>query len=232
MAPHILISGTGRTGTTLLVQILTDLGLDTGFERDTPIDQNARAGLERSIVSPDAPRVVKDTIATPILREFLESGKLELEHVIVPVRDPEVAAASRVRTADYGHSLGRPGGLFHTTRASHQRQALTELFYELIAVLVEHEVPLTLLWFPRWALDPEYTFRRLGFLTPGVDAAAWRQAMETRVHPSMIHETPLSFRERIRAQLSFPATRRQARRLRRDEQRLLAKWLGRGAAGE
>ena len=36
--PRIVITGTGRSGTTLLVQILTDLGFDTGFSSDAPID--------------------------------------------------------------------------------------------------------------------------------------------------------------------------------------------------
>jgi hypothetical protein len=45
---HIIIAGTGRTGTTFLVQYLTELGLGThvarhGFEQ---LDANANAGLE------------------------------------------------------------------------------------------------------------------------------------------------------------------------------------------
>ena len=28
---HVIITGTGRSGTTLLIQLLTELGLDTGF---------------------------------------------------------------------------------------------------------------------------------------------------------------------------------------------------------
>jgi hypothetical protein len=38
MKRHILISGTGRAGTTFLVQLFTALGFDTGFDlnRDNP----------------------------------------------------------------------------------------------------------------------------------------------------------------------------------------------------
>ena len=34
-ASHVVISGTGRAGTTFLVQLLTHLGLDTGFDPHT-----------------------------------------------------------------------------------------------------------------------------------------------------------------------------------------------------
>jgi hypothetical protein len=45
---HAVITGTGRAGTTFLVDLLTHLGLDTGYSTNT-LDQfkykNPRAGL-------------------------------------------------------------------------------------------------------------------------------------------------------------------------------------------
>jgi len=49
MDSHVLITGTGRAGTSLLVQILTELGLDTGFKKGVKLDAKSNAGLERSI---------------------------------------------------------------------------------------------------------------------------------------------------------------------------------------
>ena len=47
---RILISGTGRAGTTFLVQLLTELGLDTGYSDPERVamtySEQARAGLE------------------------------------------------------------------------------------------------------------------------------------------------------------------------------------------
>ena len=46
--PKIVITGTGRAGTTLLVRILDALGLDTGIESGklSPYMPGVRAGLE------------------------------------------------------------------------------------------------------------------------------------------------------------------------------------------
>ena len=54
---HIIISGTGRAGTTFLVQLLTELGLDTGFPKGQKIDQNSSAGLELDLRSARGCRV-------------------------------------------------------------------------------------------------------------------------------------------------------------------------------
>ena len=57
---HVMISGTGRAGTSFLVQLLTNLGLDTGVTPEKmKLDENARAGLEYDIRKADAPYIVK-----------------------------------------------------------------------------------------------------------------------------------------------------------------------------
>ena len=46
---HVVITGTGRAGTTFLVELLTALGMDTGYDVDdlpTRKSTVARAGLE------------------------------------------------------------------------------------------------------------------------------------------------------------------------------------------
>jgi hypothetical protein len=57
---HCLISETGRTGTTFLVILLTRLGVDTGFTRETAtIDNAARAGLEHTGIEATSPYLIK-----------------------------------------------------------------------------------------------------------------------------------------------------------------------------
>src|SRR5437660_11896971 len=66
---HVVISGTGRAGTTFLVQLLTHLGLNTGFDIDKmEVHPIARAGLEMNIRDENAPYIVK----TPSLCDSLE----------------------------------------------------------------------------------------------------------------------------------------------------------------
>ncbi|MGZ4675032.1 MAG: hypothetical protein ACXV8Y_00715 [Acidimicrobiia bacterium] len=193
---RVLITGTGRAGTTLLVQILTDLGLDTGFAPDAPIDERARAGLERALDDPHGPRIVKNPTVIGRLRGLLDSGTVRLEHVIVPMRDLDVAAASRVRATRYGTDLSTWGGLVGTLRATRQREALALMHYELVAILADYEIPHSLLAFPRFATDWEYTHRVLSFLDPAIPADRWKEAIAGRVQPELIHEAPLDARER------------------------------------
>lgn len=198
-SPKIVITGTGRAGTTLLVQILTDLGLDTGFSPDAPIDERTNAGLEWRVDAPDAPRIVKSPNLSRRLGALLASGAVEIEHVIIPMRDLDVAAASRVRVTGYGSNLHRPGGLFGTAKATRQREALALLFYQLMDAVSEYDLPHTLLRFPRFASDWEYTYGALSFLDPSIPPERWQTVIEARVDPDLIHEQPLTDSERMLA---------------------------------
>jgi hypothetical protein len=116
--------------------------------------------------------------------------------VIIPVRDLDVATASRVRNTRYGADLHTWGGLFGTNRATRQREALATVLAELIETVARFDLEHTLLGFPRFALDAEYTYRKLGFLAPDLDEDAWRRALTGRVDPTLIHEQPLTANER------------------------------------
>jgi hypothetical protein len=197
--PKVVIAGTGRAGTTLLVQILTDLGLDTGFAPDAAIDERSHAGLERSVWRDSAPRIVKDPTLSMHLGRFLDEGKASIEHVIVPMRDLDVASASRIRATRYGTDPFARGGLFGTRRTTNQREALALLFYELFDTITRYDLPHTLLRFPRFADDWEYTYEKLSFLDPSIERDRWREVISARVDPSLIHEQPLSRAEQTLA---------------------------------
>ncbi|MEO6468406.1 MAG: hypothetical protein ABIP21_04850 [Acidimicrobiia bacterium] len=192
----VVIAGTGRAGTTLLVQVLTDLGLDTGFEGTAPIDAGVNAGLERSIEGPDAPRIVKSPDLSRTLGVILDAGRVRVDHVIIPIRDLDVAAASRIRNTKYGSDLHTWGGLLGTNRATRQRDALTGMLYELLYTVARHDLDHTFLLFPRFTTDWEYTYAQLSFLAPEIGADQWREALRARVKPGLIHERPLSRAER------------------------------------
>jgi hypothetical protein len=72
---HVIISGTGRAGTTFLVQLLTELGLDTGLtDSHTDIFENCNAGMEKDLREPDAPYIVK----SPFLCDYLATFSRDL----------------------------------------------------------------------------------------------------------------------------------------------------------
>lgn len=188
----IVIAGTGRAGTTLLVQVLTDLGLDTGFERSAPIDPKVNAGLERSPVGPTAPWIVKSPQLSRTLGQLLDDGVVRVDHVIIPIRDLDVAAASRVRNTHYGSDLHTWGGLLGTNRATRQQDALALMLADLLFAIVRHDIDHTLLLFPRFTADFAYTYEKLSFLAPEISSQQWKVALAARVNPTLIHERPLS----------------------------------------
>jgi hypothetical protein len=199
----IVIAGTGRAGTTLLIDVLTQLGLDTGFRAGAAIDTRARAGLERSIFAADAPRIVKNPGLSTKLRAILSHGEIAIDHVIVPMRDLDVAVASRVRVSDYGRDHGVRGGMVGGKRPRSQRTYLAELFYELMWTLVEFDVPHTLLAFPRFATDATYTYEKLAWLLTGsaIGEADLERVLAARTDASVINEAPLSEAELRKARL-------------------------------
>lgn len=198
--PKIVITGTGRAGTTLLVQVLDDLGLDTGLAEGklSPYGPSVRAGLESRLDDPDAPTVVKDMTLGFRLRELLDGGEVQIRHVIIPDRRLDVAAASRIRAAGYGRLPFRRGALTGTLRATEQRRILETMRAEILTVLDEFGIPYTVLEFPRFATDAAYTHASLAAVLPDASVAEVQAALDRCVRPEMIHEAPLSKREQWR----------------------------------
>jgi len=204
---HVIISGTGRAGTTFLVQLLTYLGLDTGFDSKTmevlPTARNARlgtmdifpiarSGLEMDILAANAPYIVK----TPFLCDLIEdvlAASVQIEHAIIPVRRFDAAAASRVHvqvqtTGSADRTKKAPGGLWGIDKASDQADWLRLKFTELIEALTQHDIPMTFLAYPRLVRDPDYLYAKLNFLLADVSSASFRMAYDKIVRPEWVHQ--------------------------------------------
>jgi hypothetical protein len=189
---HLIISGTGRAGTTFLVQLFTVLGLDTGFsDLQSAMYENCDAGMEKDIHLPDAPYIIKTPWLCDYLDEVLEAGNRVIDHAIVPVRDLYSAAQSRrdvsSRTDPALYPAGIPGGLWHTNKPEQQEAVLTDELYKLIYTLARRDIPLTLLHFPKLIHDPDYLFRKLEFALPGIGKAEFLEAFQRVVKPELVH---------------------------------------------
>jgi hypothetical protein len=185
----IIITGTGRTGTTFLVQLLTELGLDTGYTRKNwshDYFEHCDAGLEFDVFAKDAPYIVKNPDFCETLPALLATGKFKVDHVLVPIRELGAAAQSRIRVG--GAHGNVPGGLVGTADPAAQKAVLAESFHHLLFTLTEHDIPHTLLHFPRIVRDPEYTRAKLQFLMPGVDRNAFDAAFQSAAQPKLVHE--------------------------------------------
>jgi hypothetical protein len=200
----IVITGTGRAGTTVLVRILDALGLDTGLDSGKlkPYMPGVRAGLECRVDDPDAPTIVKDMTLGFRMRQILEEGEVSIAHVLIPTRRLDIAVASRVRAADYGRRPFRRGALTGTLHATEQEQVLVRMQDEIVDALTEFDVPYTMLEFPRFATDAAYAHEKLAVVAPGASADDIRSALDRCVRPEMIHEAPLSRKEQWRMRVT------------------------------
>lgn len=203
---HIVISGTGRAGTTFLVELLSHLGLDTGFAPGRIAQAKnaiARAGLEHDIRQPDCPRVVKNPWFCDYAQEVFERHDLRVEHLFIPMRDIDAVAQSRRHVHD-GHlatlsgwqrlrALLNPGrlagGLVRTRSVAPgvQERLLEQQFYRLVMAATTANVPTTFLRFPRMVMDPIYLYDKLRPILDGLPFAAFEQVFARVANPALVH---------------------------------------------
>jgi hypothetical protein len=192
MRRHSIITGTGRTGTSFLVQLLTKLGLDTGFEKEDiyfHLYENARAGLERDVRDDDAPYIVKSPFFCDHAPQVLQRDDISIDYVFVPMRDLQAAAESRryVVSTSLTKRPDVPGGLWHTERGEDQEAILVFQVYKLFLALSNTEIPIILMKYPKITQDSEYLYRKMNPLLEGIDYQKFRRAFKDSVNPDWVH---------------------------------------------
>lgn len=195
---HILIGGTGRAGTTVLVQYFTALGFDTGYsveEAMARVDPISRGGLEHSLGRGDLAYVSKSPWYGNHLGERLADGQITVRWMIVPIRELFAAAESRRETSRRSAEAGRdphsqPGGLSFGAKKNPraQEQKLGVQIYKQVHTLARHGVPTLLLPFPEFARDHDLLFDRLRPLLEehGVTPEESRAAYDAVIDPAHI----------------------------------------------
>ena len=184
---HLLIAGTGRSGTSALVRLLSGCGLETVFERSNNAhwSQAANAGAESLILQQDdLPYVIKSPWAYQYIDDLLDDNNIVIDRVIIPIRRLAHAAESRIITemaaqnvrqpellgyktpwADFGLT---PGGVVSSYEPIDQQRVLGRSLHLLIEALEERTIPFTFLSFPRYVSDPDYAWERLRDVIPDI----------------------------------------------------------------
>ena len=183
---HVLIAGTGRAGTTALVQLLDACGLDAGAD-DLRYVEAARAGLERRFRGDGSPRVVKHPYISEYLDDLIADGfdPGRIDAILVPIRDLQESAASRIDVFAL-HGVPAPGGLWREQRPGRQIQILAEEEHRLFQAAAEHSIPVVLLAFPKFVNDAEYAWSQLRPVLPDVDVGTFSRHHAALMRPGMI----------------------------------------------
>jgi len=209
---HIVITGTGRAGTTFLIMLLTNLGLETGFlpyefsfkgNARQGVDHNARAGLELDIKDQNAPYIIKDPNFCQNASEIINNQDIEIEHVFIPMRDLYAAAESRRYVYDkavrnlpllermlvyFGFKrFLMPGGLWQTSAKNRQEYILLNQIYQLTLTLSKTEIPVTLLNYPMLLKDSVYLFKKLRPAIVGIEFNHFTEVFKNTLNKKWAH---------------------------------------------
>ena len=189
---HLLITGTGRTGTTFLVKLLTMLDIDTGFTKDfLPISDEAQAGLEHHGLGGDYPYVVKNPKLMWELPGLIASNPVVIDHVLVPIRNIHAAAESRRANMRKASPNAEPkevvGGLEGVDNPEDQEAFFLKKFFHFFHFASTYQIPVILLHYPRLVLDGEYLYRKLHFLLGNVTRERFLEIFNEVADPSIVN---------------------------------------------
>lgn len=188
--PKIIITGSGRAGTSMLVQLLTRLGFDTGFEPykekynplircgcetgrkydGTPIEWYEQAKSD--------PRILKSPKYAAALKYILHTGAMTIEHVIIPVRDLHDSAVSRV-------NAGLGGWPVEGNDPLEIEEGLAWVLGKAIEACVIYRVPFTLMRFPDFVGHKQYCYDCLCRIFP-LEWGTFSDVYDELADPSMI----------------------------------------------
>ena len=202
----MVITGTGRSGTTFLVELLTHLGLDTGFTLErlqAKFHKVARAGLEHDMRRENCPYVVKSPAFCDYAGEVLRRSDIAIEHIFVPMRDLFSAAESRrfvenstlsgtsfvERLAFVETQQELIGGLVGTTSTEPgaQEDILLRRIYALLLAISEAAVPVTFIHFPRLVKDCPYLFEKLKPILRDITYESFAAVYARTARPELVH---------------------------------------------
>ena len=203
---HVVITGTGRSGTTFLVELLTRLGLDTGFTLErmkTKIHKVGRAGLEHDIRHDNCPYIVKAPAFCDYAEEVLQRPDIVIEHVFVPMRDLFSAAESRrfveasilsgssfLERMNFAETRSELiGGLVGTTSVEPglQEDVLLRRVYALLLAVSNTSIPLTVMRYPRIVKDCSYLFAKLSPILGNIAYESFASVFSDAARPDLVH---------------------------------------------
>jgi len=152
----ILITGTGRCGTTFLIKLFTFLGFDTGFETKTykqHISKNCNSGMEKSFT--DKSYVLKNPSFIENIDKII-SQNISIKYMIIPIRNYNDSAESRVK-----HGAGKPGGLLNASNKDEQLQFYYRIMANYLYYMTKYDINTIFIDFDKMITDKSYLYGKL-----------------------------------------------------------------------
>jgi len=163
MDKKVIITGTGRCGTTFLMLIYSYLEQGTGYDTnaESELNENCNAGLESRALenvrihkSPHYFTNLGEVLCPHNNPTFIEDNNIGT--IIVPVRNFIHAARSREFVG-----VGVNGGIYAGTNVDDQMSHDLRSMSNFLEGYLTHELPVCFLSFDKMISDPEYLFNKI-----------------------------------------------------------------------
>lgn len=152
----ILITGTGRCGTTFLIKLFSFLGFDTGYNRsncNSYIYNNCNSGMERKYK--EDYYILKNPTFMMDIEKIIKDESITIKNVIIPIRDLRLSAKSRVE-----HQEQR-GGLWHANDELSQIKFYKDILTKYIIISTKYDINTIFIDFDKMISDKTYLFNKL-----------------------------------------------------------------------
>jgi len=175
MKHKIIVGGTGRTGSTILMCLLSYLGLETGYGKNSYKNEELFRSffLEGNLNA----YIIKDHEHTAKDIKWLDQW--DIDYYIWLRRDFEEVAKSRIKRWDEGYWRG---GLDIETKGDPDRQLMVTMqrYYQIADYLKEHRsIPVVAINFPSFVKNSEYLFNCLIKPFPNLEKNIFEKGFKT-----------------------------------------------------
>lgn len=180
----IVITGTGRCGTSFLMHFFTELGLNTGYTIDECEQHLAQSGCDGGIEHSVGTELFKksDIVKNPEWMYIPEVLNFDIKYIIVPMRALKNVAISRKSMG-----IGMYGGFWHgATNIEEQMKIDSRAFYDFIKYTIRNNMKVIFLDFPRVVKDAEYLYDKIGNKI-GVCTKPWKSSFEKIANIDKVH---------------------------------------------
>lgn len=189
MNHHVFITGTGRAGTTFLMQLLTELGQDTGYKTSSEdiVAGEQNCGMERYLyLQEGAPYFIKSPYLIDKIPIAISRG-WTIDYLIVPMRKLSASAESRRRVAELTGDIDSAGGLHGVRIPEHQENHLSKMTHTLFYYAAKYSIPVILLHFPRLVSDADYLYDVLKPILNSISFEGFVVAFKKISRPDLVH---------------------------------------------
>lgn len=159
----ILITGTGRCGTTFLIKLFSFLNFNTGFNKDNYKDfifSNCNSGLEKNYN--ENYYILKNPRFMSEIIDILQDDSIKIKLVIIPIRDYKISAHSRQNISNFeGCGNIVPGGLWNAVDELSQIRYYKDILSDYIYYMTKYELNTIFIDFDKMISDKKYLFNKI-----------------------------------------------------------------------